>query len=772
MEGLSDFVYSRARIIVPIDSKGNRLNWNMFRRLILPALLITIAMILADSVGLWNPIESRLLDVRFRLRGTIVPHPNLAVAVISSDEFKEYGPWPLPNEIQGKFIEAATNFGVGSVVYDAVFSRTTQPKGDVYFRKMVKQSARVHFPLRFSPFNEAIPIFDSLVPPGVRRFRHDKLVLQEGVIPMKGLQTLPLPGLDTVAKSMGFVLVKPDDDGTVRRTPLFVSSDSVVFPHLGLQVWARYLKVDMRTMALRPLSIAYQNDKRIPLDGHGQMLINWPGTWENIPKYSFLRIVKSYQQIMEGKKPLIPIDSMLALQDKILLVGVADPSSYESISIPFENQFPVLGMQFAILNTLLSGNSISSISLIARTLFLLILTMVLLFLLLRKNFWWHVGAVLLVAVTVVASQWLFQSFQIWMPITGIVVNAFLIILWYVISTQYQDRLAKNRVESIFARYHTKEVMDELIDSPMWTEVGGRKVMVTVLFSDIRGFTAISEIYDPKLVVEQLNEYLSVMTPIIFAHKGTIDKIIGDEIMAYFGAPIYPEMHAWRAVRAAMDMQTALIQLREKWKLAGKPDMQIGIGINTGFVIMGNIGTDQYMDFTLIGDSVNLGARLCSAATAGEILISSGTYHEVFRHVVVSHSRETTVKGKVKPVRVYSIASILETESRDKRNFERFEVSLPIRLWRADASNEAAWLVDIGGGGFCCIASGDWAKDEVVALALQLPNGIEIREAKARLVNTDIVEEGLRIKAVFVEISDPDREEIIKMARHFGEDDIL
>ncbi|HSQ40780.1 MAG TPA: CHASE2 domain-containing protein [Fibrobacteraceae bacterium] len=740
-------------------------------RLVLPSLVISLAMIFADQAGFWDVIECRLQDLRFRIRGDIPVHPNLALVVANNEDFQEYGPWPFSNQIQGKFIEAVTNFGASALVYDAMFSRPTQPKADAFFRKMAKQSARVYFPLRFSPYGEAIPLGDSSVPSGILRQQLDHLKPQNGMLVVRGLLNLPMPGLDTVAKSMGFVQVRSDDDGVVRRTPLLLACDSSVFPHLDLQVWAKHARVDLRSIRFHPLILRYQNDKTLSLDGSGQMLINWPCKWNQIPKYSFHRILSSYQAIMDGRKPDIPIDSMLALQDKIVLVGVTDKASYETVPTPLENQYPVPGVQFAILNTLLTGNPVVMVSFFIRSAILLVLMAFLVILLHRNGFGWQLTAGGLALSILFVSQWLFQAFSISLPVVAMLVGSFLLIMYNMVSSYYEDRRAKTKVENMFARYLTKEVMDELIESPEWTEVGGRKVVVSVLFSDIRGFTTISELNEPKRVVDQLNEYLAVMTPIIFANKGTIDKIIGDEIMAYFGAPLFPEMHAWRAVKAAMEMQEALSHLREKWRIEGKPDMQIGIGVNTGSVIMGNIGTEQYMNFTLLGDSVNLGARLCAAASPGEILISSGTYQEVYRRVVVAHSRETTVKGKMKPVRVYSVTGALETEAKDKRQFERFEVSLPIRIWRADGSNEAAWLVDIGGGGFCCIASGDWSKGEIIALALQLPNGIEIREAKARLVDTALIEEGLRLKAEFVSINDADREEIIKMARLFGEDSL-
>ena len=213
------------------------------------------------------------------------------------------------------------------------------------------------------------------------------------------------------------------------------------------------------------------------------------------------------------------------------------------------------------------------------------------------------------------------------------------------------------MKGIFAKYVTREVMDQLLERPELARLGGRKEVVTILFSDIRGFTSLSETLEPQEVVGQLNEYLSAMTSIIFTGHGIIDKFVGDGIMVYFGAPVYPEEHALRAVNVAIEMQRGIEVLRAKWRSEGRPDIRIGIGVNTGAVVMGNIGSSQYMDFTLIGDAVNLSSRLCTVASAGEILISESTLREVEGRVEVAKSSETRLKGRIHPVKFHSIQAI-------------------------------------------------------------------------------------------------------------------
>jgi len=178
-----------------------------------------------------------------------------------------------------------------------------------------------------------------------------------------------------------------------------------------------------------------------------------------------------------------------------------------------------------------------------------------------------------------------------------------------------------------------------------------------LFSDLRGFTAMSEKIEPEQVVEILNEHFEVMSDIILKNRGTLDKFVGDEIMALFGAPIYTESHALKAIKTALEMQKAQDELSKKVKKKFGIEVQIGIGINTGDMVVGNIGCKQRMDYTVIGDSVNIAARLCSSAKPGQILISETTYAEVKKLVKVEELEPITVKGKSKPLHIYNVVGL-------------------------------------------------------------------------------------------------------------------
>ncbi len=213
---------------------------------------------------------------------------------------------------------------------------------------------------------------------------------------------------------------------------------------------------------------------------------------------------------------------------------------------------------------------------------------------------------------------------------------------------------KEVIKGAFSKYVTKSVVDRILQHQDGLKLGGEKKVVTVFFSDIRGFTPMSEVLSAEEVVHLLNEYFTAMTAIIFKYEGTLDKFMGDAIMAVYGAPIDIPDHAERAVFAAIEMSEKMKELQAKWKMEGKREVNIGIGINTGEVVVGNIGSMERMEYTAIGDNVNLTQRLESVAEKGQILISSGTYERVKDKVEATMLDPIKVKGKVEKVIAYSV----------------------------------------------------------------------------------------------------------------------
>ena len=212
----------------------------------------------------------------------------------------------------------------------------------------------------------------------------------------------------------------------------------------------------------------------------------------------------------------------------------------------------------------------------------------------------------------------------------------------------------SRVKNTFKRYVSKQVVDEILDDETKLNLGGEERDITVLFSDIRGFTSMSENMKPENVVSTLNEHFSAMIDIVFKHNGTLDKIVGDQLMIVFGAPTTSEDDTERALLTAQEMQGTIKQINKKRKKRKEKPVHIGIGINKGVAVSGNIGSRDRMDYTIIGDAVNLGARLCSAATSDEILISQSVYSAIKNKVSCKELEPIKVKGKKEKIVIYRV----------------------------------------------------------------------------------------------------------------------
>jgi adenylate cyclase len=223
------------------------------------------------------------------------------------------------------------------------------------------------------------------------------------------------------------------------------------------------------------------------------------------------------------------------------------------------------------------------------------------------------------------------------------------------NSQFAERIRREAlVRSNFERYFAPQLAARIAHSPEAARLGGEKRNVVVLFSDIRGFTALSETMNPDAMASLLTEYFTEMVECVFRHDGTLDKFIGDAVMAQWGAPLGNPDDADRAMRAALEMIVELRALNERWRAGGKPTLEIGIGLNQGEAFAGNIGSERRLEFTVIGDTVNTASRLCSAAGPGEILISDEMRRALSMPPALAECPPMELKGKSQPVPVFRV----------------------------------------------------------------------------------------------------------------------
>jgi adenylate cyclase len=257
---------------------------------------------------------------------------------------------------------------------------------------------------------------------------------------------------------------------------------------------------------------------------------------------------------------------------------------------------------------------------------------------------------------------LFRTQNLWVPMVAPLAAGAMAFTGATITRYATEGREKRRYRKTLLKYLSPQLVETVMGDLNWDSLRAEKRTLSVLFSDIRGFTSISEKLPPETVVATLNEHLNMMVSVIFKHQGTLDKFVGDCVMAFWGAPLPQPNHAELAARAALEMIEGLEKLNRKWQSEGRPTLHIGVGINSGDMLFGNIGSEQRMDFTVIGDNVNLGSRLESATKElkATIVISEATYREIRDLAQVRPLGEISVKGKEERIVVYELLGLTET----------------------------------------------------------------------------------------------------------------
>jgi len=300
-----------------------------------------------------------------------------------------------------------------------------------------------------------------------------------------------------------------------------------------------------------------------------------------------------------------------------------------------------------------------------------------------------VFSIVLLLGFVAANVWYLFSQGTWISfvyVIGVITfNWFAIVLFKFFGEEKDKRFIK----SAFQQYLSPKVIDQLVDDPKMLKLGGEKKEITAFFSDVQGFSTISESLPPEELVELLNEYLTAMTDIIMKYDGTVDKFEGDAVIAFFGAPItYPD-HATRACMASLEMQEKMIEMRKNWKRQGKHELFVRIGVNTGEMVVGNMGSAYRMDYTMMGDAVNLAARLegVNKEYKTYTIVSEYTYSEAKENIEVRELDSIRVVGKNEPIRIYEVLSEKDDISPDKTKAYRFYAK-GLQLYRNKSWDEA------------------------------------------------------------------------------------
>jgi adenylate cyclase len=502
---------------------------------------------------------------------------------------------------------------------------------------------------------------------------------------------LPLPIFAEASPRLGFFNTSVDPDGLLRRVPLFAMLEGPrgLVASLELQTAAAYLGakvepvIDASENQITGARLRRPDGKLLPLrvplpDDEPFLLINYPGPAESFPTLSL-------SDIVDGT-----FDAA-AVRGKAVLVGVTLVGNFDQRVTPFSKIEPGVYVHAATLSNILSQDFLlrPADAQPLELLFMLGAALLLARLLPRVRFAWKLGAiVLLVAVWLVVDQVLFtRGIQVAtvLPLTSLVTSAFGVIFLGYFSVDAE----KARLRSTFQHYLDASVMEQVLAHPEKLKLGGERKELTVLFSDIRGFTTLSERMTPEQLVSFINEYLTPMTDVVFAQGGTLDKYIGDAIMAFWGAPVDQPDHALRACGAALGFLAKLDGLRSHWRAAGLPEVDIGVGISSGLMNVGHMGTQNRFNYTVMGDAVNLASRLegLNKVYDTRILISAATYAQTRGHVTARRLGVVRVKGRREPTDLYELRALGPPVGADAEAIQAFEAGVERFLSRDFAGAE-------------------------------------------------------------------------------------
>ena len=677
-------------------------------------LTLLVLVLFVMQVDLFEIVELKTYDFRFLSRGAKSPRPDVVMAVLDEKSLKAEGRWPWPRSKMAKLIEALSLDGAKVIGFDVIFA---EPDGNssIHLIRQIEETMK-----RYHVESEGMKAFIEESKTGA----DNDLALAEAIKASKAKVVLgyffhmsqveldfvlddkdkadqmsritgsrypivhlarkeladesfvrayaPQANLALLAgatDTAGYFNLIPDKDGVVRSMPLVIQCGKEMYSPLSIQsIWNYFerppLVVQVAGYGIEGIRMG---NLVIPTDENGHMLINYLGPEKTFPDYSLT-------DILQGKVP------EGTFKNKIVMVGATAIGLYDMRNTPFAAVYPGLEIHATVIDNILEQAFIHKpkwtriFDAMAIVLFALILGILIPRLSAIK------GVVLtsgLFVLYIFVTQWLFTYKLLWVNMVYPLLGLVLIYTSLTIYRYLTEERERKKIRGAFSHYVSSAVVNEVLKNPDKLKLGGDMKELTVLFSDIRGFTTISESMNPEQVHRLINEYLTAMTNIVFKHGGTLDKYMGDAIMAIYGAPVDQPDHAQKACDTALEMMQVLKELNAGWAREGKPALDIGIGINTGMMMVGNMGSEQRFEYTVLGDAVNLGSRLEGANKTylTHILISEFTHEKVKDEFLCMELDSVRVKGKTRPVRIYQLMGRKEASASHAETIRYFHQGL-------------------------------------------------------------------------------------------------
>lgn len=677
--------------------------------------LIIIIVIISYSHGIHflDLMELKTIDLRFESRGALATSSNVVLAVVDEKSIKKEGIWIWPRSKMAKLVNKLSNAGAKVIAFDIGFLEADEkitvktidgiqkknielnqlnPLFSAYLEDLKSQTdsdrllataihnskAKVVLGYFFQTDNSSVDHIDEkeieMHQSNVWSSEYNSLFylsksaqkapLIETVFPQSNIKEI-----SDAANYSGYFNMFPDEDGVVRRLPAVLKCKETLYAPLSLVTAGAFLdkKLSLKIYEYGVGEIAI-GKLLIPTDEIGRILINYRGpaqTFQHIP----------VTDILKGNADLNLI------KDKIVLVGATAVGIYDQRATPFSSIFPGLEIHANIVDSILSNDLMYQpgwaklfdiFAIIIAGLMLGLLTP-------RTSAITSVGVLLFLFIGYIILCQLLFSEKGW--ILNIVYPLSAMIIVYVSITLYKyftESKQKKFIKDAFSTYLAPSVVKQLIEFPEKLDLGGQEREITAFFSDIQGFTTISESLSPKELVELLNEFLTEMTEIIFEYEGTVDKFVGDAIVAFFGAPNNLPNHAEVACMACIKMQKKLVDLRAKWKREKRAALKMRAGICSGPAVVGNMGSRTRKNYTMMGDTVNIASRLEGVNKIYGVysLISDTTATALGSNIVIREIDSVSVVGRDETVTIYELVGYSEdVDERMHRTFDCYAKGL-------------------------------------------------------------------------------------------------
>ena len=547
--------------------------------------------------------------------------------------------------------------GVKTILIDMVFPKCAEESCDLLAEE-VRMAGNVHLPVILStaPGPWAGPSPEN--PPAAGDLWSitgpDNQDLLSGKIVMSNYRAL-----NEAAAGLGHMNCPPDHDGVYRRIPLLIKNSRGLVPSLALKTACDYLGVSQERIRMEGggkvvlfnviLPDGRTMDIRIPINRRGQNRINFCGPWNNaFAHYSFATILNT------GATPGGLLELTNELEDSLVIVSDVSTGSRDFGPVPLSSWYPLSGLHGNLINSILTNDFLAETrfqhNFLLDIILILLLTTAAVF---TRGYRLSIFAGMFFSAIILTCLYLFLQHRVLMPVIRPSMSFVLAVLSIMLMQFLEVQKEKQYIRATLTNYFAPSLMEKILNDPELIKGVSRKEL-TVLFSDIVGFTSWSSTRDAQEIHQTLNRYFEEMAEIVFAFEGTIDKYIGDGLMVFFGDPNPCSDHALRAVMAAQAMQARTGGLKEEWEKSGGMPIEIRIGIHSGEVVVGNMGSHSRMDYTVIGSNVNLAQRLESNCPPGGILVSEQVRKQVEGRVAVTSAGNIKMRGLSEPVPVYTV----------------------------------------------------------------------------------------------------------------------